>query len=63
MTVAETARELKVGVMYVYTLIRGGLIAATKVDGVWDITPESVAERKETVARIDGVIRKPEVTP
>jgi excisionase family DNA binding protein len=45
LTAVEAARTLGVGLNYVYELLRAGRLAATRVDGKWQIPAQAVRQR------------------
>jgi excisionase family DNA binding protein len=45
MSASEAARILGIGLNYLYTLMRVGKLAATRVDGKWQIKAEAVRQR------------------
>jgi excisionase family DNA binding protein len=45
MTACEAARTLGIGLNYLYEMLRVGKLAATRVDGKWQIQADAVRQR------------------
>jgi hypothetical protein len=51
LTVTETMRELNLtGPEVIYRLLRSGALKGQRVGRVWEIDPESVAQRKRAIS-------------
>jgi excisionase family DNA binding protein len=45
MSACEAARLLGIGLNYLYELVRVGKLAATRVDGKWQVQAQAVRQR------------------